>query len=300
MAMRGYLITEVALDHAEGHLTRREALRKLGLLGLSAAAASGALAACSPAEAPSSAAPTVTTPTAAPKEPGYDVSAAAARATPATFPGPAGQLSGVYAAPDGQPKGALLVVHENRGLTDHFRAVTGRFAGEGYAVLTPDLLSRAGGTTGVPDATAALGGIPAPDLVADLQAGLAELARRHPGVPQAAMGFCFGGGMVWRLLDTGTPELAAAVPFYGPTPENPTFDGNRAAVLAFYAEQDARVNATRETAAAALTAAGLTHEIVTVPGADHAFFNDTGPRFNPAAAADAYQRVLAWFDIHLA
>jgi carboxymethylenebutenolidase len=257
------------------------------------------LAACASSETPSSAPQVAPGPT-PPKEPGYDVGAAAARATPITFTGPAGEISAAYAVPDGTPKGALLVVHENRGLTDHFRAVTGRFAGDGYVVLTPDLLSRAGGTTSVPDATAALGGIAAHDLVADLKAGLAELSSRHPGVPQAAMGFCFGGGMVWRLLDTGAPELAAAVPFYGPLPDNATFDGNRAAVLAVYAEKDQRVNATRDAAEAALTAAGLTHEIVTVPGADHAFFNDTGPRFDPAAAAEMYRRVLDWYDTHLA
>lgn len=296
MAMRDYLATEVALDHAEGHLSRREALRRLGLMGLSAVAASGLLASCAGETPP---APPPAAPAPPPAQPGYDVATATARSTAVTFPGPAGELSGVYAAPDATPKGAVLVVHENRGLTDHFRALTGRLAGDGYATLAPDLLSRAGGTAGVPDATAALGGIAAPDLVADLQSALAELGRRNPGVPLAAMGFCFGGGMVWRLLDSGAPELAAAVPFYGPTPENPTFDGNTAAVLGVYAERDARVNAGREAARAALTAAGLTHEIVTVPGVDHAFFNDTGPRFDAAAAGAVYRQVLDWYGAHL-
>lgn len=298
MAMRDYLISEVALDHAEGHLSRRAAMRKLGLMGLSAVAATGVLAACgSPGPgSPATGAPVPSTP---PQDPGYDVAAAAARSTAVTFPGPAGQVMATYAVPDGAPKGAVLVVHENRGLTGHFRAMTGRLAGDGYAALTPDLLSRAGGTANVPDATAALGQIPAPDLVADLKSGVAELGRRHPGLARAAMGFCFGGGMVWRLLDAGAPELAAAVPFYGPLPDNPSFDGNTAAVLAIYAEKDARVNASRDAAAAALTAAGLTHEIVTVPGVDHAFMNDTGPRFDSAAATSTYQRVLDWFDTHL-
>ena len=153
MAMREYLISEVALDHAEGHLSRREALRKLGLLGLSAVAASGVLAACA-AEVPAPTSPATPpappppgSPAAAPSaaaDPGYDLAAATARSAPVTFAGPAGQLSGVYAAPEGAPRGALLVVHENRGLTDHFRALTGRLAGDGYAALTPDLLSRAG------------------------------------------------------------------------------------------------------------------------------------------------------------
>jgi carboxymethylenebutenolidase len=70
-------------------------------------------------------------------------------------------------------------------------------------------------------------------------------------------------------------------------------------VLGIYAEQDARVNATREAATAALEAAELPHEIVTYPGANHAFFNDTGPRYNEAAATQAYDKVLDWFGRHL-
>jgi carboxymethylenebutenolidase len=193
----------------------------------------------------------------------------------------------------------VLVVHENRGLTDHIRAVAGRLAGDGYAALAPDLLSRVGGTAAVPDATAALGGLGEADLISDLQSGLTELGRRSPGVPQAAMGFCFGGGMVWRLLNGAPTELAAAVPFYGPAPAEPTFANTRAAVLGVFAELDNRVNAGRDALDAALTARGLTHEMVTVPGVDHAFFNDTGPRFNAAAAATTYQRVLDWFGQYL-
>ncbi|MDT7573733.1 MAG: carboxymethylenebutenolidase, partial [Pseudonocardiales bacterium] len=270
MALRDYLATEVALDHVEGHLSRREALKKLGLLGLSTVAATGLLAACAeqtPQAAPAAAA---ATPAA---NPGYDVAAAIARTSTVTFPGTAGTVSGAYAAPTGTPPGAVLVVHENKGLTDFIRAVTGRLAGDGYAALAPDLLSRAGGTAAAPDATAALGNISGTDLVADLRSGLDELGRRHPGVPQAAVGFCFGGGMVWQLLDAGAGNLAVAVPFYGPVPDNPAFSGNRAAVLGIFAELDSRVNAGMGRADTALTAAGMTHEFVTVPGVDHAFFN---------------------------
>ena len=62
-----------------------------------------------------------------------------------------------------------------------------------------------------------------------------------PGKKVAAVGFCFGGGMVWQLLASGEPQLAAAVPFYGPLPDNPDFSGSKAAVLAFYAALDDRV-----------------------------------------------------------
>jgi carboxymethylenebutenolidase len=304
MALRTYLATEIALDHADGLLTRRDALHKLGLLGLTTAAASTLLASCSsaapPAAAPSAApAPPASSAAATPTDaPDYDVAAARARTQDVTFPGGTGTMSGAYAAAD-NPRGAVLVVHENRGLTDHIRAVAGRLAGDGYSALAPDLLSRAGGTAGVPDATAALGAISTADLVTDLRSGLTELGRRADGLALGVIGFCFGGGMVWQLLDSGPSELKAAVPFYGPAPDAPSFAGSQAAVLGVFAEKDARVNAGRDKLEAALTAAGLTHEMVTVPGVDHAFFNDTGARYNEAAAAQVYRQVLDWFGAHL-
>ena len=90
------------------------------------------------------------------------------------------------------------------------------------------------------------------------------------------------------------------MPFYGPAPTDANFGGSTdAAVLGIYAEQDARVNASRDGAAAALQAAGLTHEMVTYPGVNHAFFNDTGARYDAATAEQAYQKVLDWFGQYL-
>ena len=113
--------------------------------------------------------------------------------------------------------------------------------------------------------------------------------------------------MIWRLLDAGEPRVAAAAPFYGPAPKDPDFSGSEnAAVLGIYAEQDERVNnggdmaASRQEVEAALEDAGLTHEIFVAPGAGHAFFNDTGERYNAEQAGRAYDRVLAWFGEHLA
>jgi carboxymethylenebutenolidase len=114
-----------------------------------------------------------------------------------------------------------------------------------------------------------------------------------------AVGFCFGGGMSWQLLQVGEQRLAAVVPFYGPAPENPDFSGSNAAVLGVYAELDSRVNASRDRAQAGLEAAGLEHQIVTYPGVDHAFFNDTGARYDEAAATEANALMLDWFSQHL-
>jgi carboxymethylenebutenolidase len=106
-----------------------------------------------------------------------------------------------------------------------------------------------------------------------------------------------GGGLVWRLLAAGSPELAAAVPFYGPTPDNPDFAGSKdVAVLGFYGSLDDRVNKTEPAARAALEKAGLVHELVMEPDANHAFFNDTNAdRYSATAAADAWRRVQDWF-----
>ena len=113
------------------------------------------------------------------------------------------------------------------------------------------------------------------------------------------IGFCFGGGMTWQLLASGEPRVAAAAPFYGPALAAPNFSGSKAAVLAVYAENDARVNGTRDAAVAALQAANLPVEVRTFPGTGHAFFNDTGGSYNATAATEAYQAVLAWYGRYL-
>lgn len=102
--------------------------------------------------------------------------------------------------------------------------------------------------------------------------------------------------MVWTLLDAGELRLAAAIPFYGPAPSTPDFSANQAAVLGVYAEIDGRVNASRDAAGAALESAGLEYELKTCPGVDHAFFNDTGGRYDATQAAAAYRDVIAWLE----
>jgi carboxymethylenebutenolidase len=296
-----YLAEEIAIDHADGIISRREALRRLGLLGLSVTAASTLLVGFAPAEAAASGSTSDTGPSgAAAREPHHGASPVPTKAI--TFRGPGGRtLMGAW-APARRARGGVLVIHENRGLNDHIRSVAGRFAASGYSALAVDLLSEEGGTGAFSDsaeATAALGNVPPQRFVADMKAGISELTRRLPGHRLAAVGFCFGGGMVWLLLASRASRLAAAVPFYGPFPEGADLSGSKAAVLGIYAELDSRVNATRPAAQAALKTAGLRHQIVTFQGADHAFFNDTGPRYHAASAAQAYRRVLDWFERHV-
>ena len=293
-----YLAEEVAYDCADGLLSRREALRRLGLMGFTAMSASTLLAACGSDDSDDDA--TAPPPTsAAPAGPATTATGVATEAV--TYPGRTATLMGAYARA-ATSRGAVLVIHENRGLTDHIRSVAGRLAGSGYTALAVDLLSQEGGTAKVGDdnAGAALNAAEGDRFVADMRSSLDELAKRQPGAKLGIIGFCFGGGQVWSLLHNGEPRLAAAAPFYGPTPDNPDFSRSRAAVLGVFAEQDARVNASREPARSALEKARLPHEIRTFPGAEHGFFNDTSPRHNPTQAAAAYQAVLDWFGRHLA
>lgn len=298
-SLRQYIAEEIAEDHAEGLCSRREALRRLTLLGVAAPAAAALLAACADTSAPgaSSGGTTSAAPTGSP--PGL---ATALPTTAITFAGSDGRTVQAAWAAAPQPRGAVLVIHENKGLTDHIRSVAGRFAGVGYSALAVDLLSEQGGTAAFHDpaeATAALGTIGPDQFVADLRAGLDELARRAPGQKLGATGFCFGGGLVWLLLAHHETRLAAATPFYGPLPDHADFAGDKAAVLAIYAAKDARVGASRPAAVAALQQAGLVHDVFVAPNADHAFFNDTGPRYNPQAATDAWHRVLDWYTKYL-
>ena len=293
-----YLTSEVVEDYSDGIINRREALHRLSLLGMAVAVALPLLAACDAAGPGGTAGPTTTGP--------VDATPAGPSAQPTeaiTFAGPEDrELQAAWAAAD-EPRGAVLVVHENRGLTDHIRSVAGRLATSGYSALAVDLLSAEGGTASFEneaEVSAALNNAPDGRFVADMKATLDELERRAPDARIGAVGFCFGGGMVWTLLASGEPRLAAAAPFYGPLPEGADFAGSpNAAVLGVYAEQDDRVNASRDAAKSALEKAGLTHEIVTFPNAGHAFFNDTGQRYNPTAAASAYEQLMDWFDTHL-
>ncbi|NUO51095.1 MAG: dienelactone hydrolase family protein [Polyangiaceae bacterium] len=319
-----YLVEEIALDFRDGHISRREALRRLGLMGLGATAATSLLVTACGGEPANTAAPDATG--AAPVETATPTAtSSASEATPAvtasaeppgpppvlppskpteaiTFPGPEKRtLQGAWALAD-SPKGGVLVIHENKGLNDHTRHVAGRFAAAGYSALAIDLLSEEGGTASLGDpanATAALGKVPPERFVADMRAGLDEIAKRTKKKKLGVVGFCFGGGMTWRMVASKDARVAAAIPFYGALPDGADFTGSKAAVLGIYAELDARVNATRDAAKAALEKAKLVHEIVTFPGADHAFLNDTGKRFNQAAADGAWKKVLEWYGKYL-
>jgi carboxymethylenebutenolidase len=293
--LQRYLAEEVAEDHADGIITRREAMRRLGLLGVTGAAASTLLTGVR-ADAAGAASPPAH---GRPSRHGRVTQWAPVATEEISFDNPNHDLPLLAAwAPAAEPLGGVLVIHENRGLNAHIGTVAGRLAAGGYSALALDLLSEEGGTGSFPgeaEVAAALAATDPARFDADMKTAVGELRRRLPRHRLAAIGFCFGGGMVWRLLASGEPRLAAAAPFYGPFPESGDLSASEAAVLGVYGGLDSRVNATRGAAQAALADAHLRHEIVTFTLADHAFFNDTGARFNPHAAAEAYRRVFEWF-----
>ncbi|MEA2932401.1 MAG: carboxymethylenebutenolidase, partial [Actinomycetota bacterium] len=236
-----YLAEEVAEDHAFGLMTRREALRRLGMMGFSVLAASALLAACGGGDGETAETPTTSSPGTTPETTTAGTGATGTETI--TYPsGRAIPLTGAW-APSPDPRGAVVVIHENRGLTDHIRSVAARLARDGFAAIAVDLLSEEGGTAkvGEDDAGAALNAAGGERLVADVKSTLDELARRHPGAKLGVMGFCFGGTTTWSVLGHGEARVAAAAPFYGTVDPDVDFSGTKAAVFGVYAELDTRV-----------------------------------------------------------
>ena len=201
-------------------------------------------------------------------------------------------------AAGGAKRAAILVCHENAGLTPHIRDVARRFAKAGYAALAVDLLTREGGTPGadrdkVPGMLTSAG---TDRHVADFAAARKYLGTVDgvDGARVGMIGFCFGGGISWAAA-TKIPELKAVVPFYGPTPDLGAVPAIKAACLGVYAANDARITASKDPLDAAMTAAKVTHEMKVYPGVGHAFHNDTGNAYDETQAAQAWKDALAWF-----
>jgi carboxymethylenebutenolidase len=196
----------------------------------------------------------------------------------------------------------VLVCHENRGLTGHIEDMTRRFAKAGYVGLAVDLLSRQGGSAAVGEdnVPGALGGMSLDQFAQDFRSGYEYLQGQPFALAEQVgmVGFCFGGGVTW-LVATRMPELKAAVPYYGPPPAVEDVPNIQAAVLAIYGGNDQRINASIPTMEAAMAENGKIFETIVYPGADHAFNNDTGSRYNAEAAQDAWARTLEWFGRYL-
>jgi len=212
------------------------------------------------------------------------------------------RINGYLAKPKGGAKHpAVIVIHENRGLTPHIQDVARRMALEGFLAFAPDMLSPLGGTPAdESQGPAMIGKLDARETVARLAAAVPFLARHAQCTGKVGVvGFSWGGGMVNRLMAAGT-SLNAGVPYYGaqiPAADVPKISGP---LLLQYAGDDARINAGIPDYEAALKANGKTYQIHTYEGAGHGFNNDTGQRYNKEAAQLAWSRTIAFFKKHLA
>ena len=225
-------------------------------------------------------------------------------AGPVEFATAAATMFGYLSRPkEGDPNPAVLVIHENRGMQPHFPDLTRRLALEGYTALSVDLLSRKGGTGAFADsgqARDALRELSGPQFLEDLNASVGYLqSLSHVSADRIGVtGFCFGGGLTW-LLAVSNPNIKAAVPFYGSAPPLTQVPNMNAPVLAIYAEDDDRINSTKPELEAALKQNQKEYRFISYPETRHAFFNDTGGRYNPEAARQAWIEALSWFNRNL-
>jgi carboxymethylenebutenolidase len=325
-----YFVEEYVEDFRDGFISRRELLRKVTLIVGSTAAASTILAACD--LSPRGGAGGIATPTAtagttvgggATPTPSSGLVAAGPFATPPS----AATTDGITVKPDdpriavskpevkGPDGGALMaymakpnvsgrvpgvvVIHENRGQTEHIRDVVRRAATAGFVAINIDLLAREGGADRLGDGySGALGRRTLEQKVADHRATIDYLKTQSSGTI-GVTGFCFGGGETWNILAAGL-DVKAGVPYYGPAPSAVAdLAKTKAAVFGVYAQQDTRITDTAPTIETQLKTAGVPYQITIYPNVNHAFHNDTGTRYNAEAAQRAWTATIEWFRKYL-
>jgi carboxymethylenebutenolidase len=220
---------------------------------------------------------------------------------------------GIYVAePDGEPRGAVVVVQEAFGVNDHIRDVADRFADAGYVAAAPRLFHRSGdpelGYEDMQEVMPYIMQLQADEIEADLEATLAHLAGL--GFEQsriAVVGFCMGGSI--SFVAACYWKLGAAVTFYGGGVTQsrfgfpPLFDlapTLQTPWLGLYGDLDASIpTAEVEGLEAALSNAAPETEVVRYPDANHGFHCDARDSYHEASAKDGWQRTLSFLESHL-
>ena len=221
------------------------------------------------------------------------------------YPSPegAGTMRGYLALPaavEGRLP-AVLVVHENRGLNPYIEDVARRLGIAGLLALAPDALTPLGGYPGDDDRGREMQARREPEqMLQDFIAG-ARWLKDHPrsSGKVGVVGFCYGGGVANALAVRIPDVIAAAVPFYGRQAAREDVPKIRAPLQLHYAEFDQRINAGWPEYEEALKAAKVPYQVHFYPGVNHAFHNDTTPRYDEAAAKLAWQRTIEFFNAHL-
>ena len=197
--------------------------------------------------------------------------------------------------------GAVIIIHENRGLNDHIRDVARRAAKAGYIAIAPDALSAAGGTpTDQDQARQLFSQIDAKQNLINFSKGFDYLkSRKDCNGFTGCVGFCWGGALVNQLA-VNVPGLNAAVAFYGRQADVADVPKIKAALQLHYAGLDERINAGIPAYEEALKKNNVKYELYLYEGVNHAFHNDTsGARYNEAAAKMAWKRTLDFWAAHM-
>ncbi|HYX20516.1 MAG TPA: dienelactone hydrolase family protein [Thermoanaerobaculia bacterium] len=199
--------------------------------------------------------------------------------------------------------GVVIVIQEVFGLTDWLRGVADQLAKEGFIAVAPDMVSgygpNGGGTDSVPgrDDVVALVRKITPDEANRRLNAVREWAVKIPAGNGrvATVGFCWGGGVSFAYAGAW-PDLAAAVVYYGTSPDPAIIDAIRAPVLGHYGGDDERVDATIPPAEAQMKKLGRTFEVHVYPGAGHGFLRDQAGRdgANLKATKESWPRTVAF------
>ena len=213
------------------------------------------------------------------------------------YPGATGDVRAKLARPKESVKiPGVVVIHENRGLNAHIADVTRRIALEGFLALAPDALSPAGGTPeDEKTAIALIGQLDQQSAIKNYVAAVRYLKTHTISTGKVGVvGFCWGGAMANQLA-VNSPDVSAAVPYYGRQPAPGDVPRIKASLLIHYAGLDEGINKGIPEYEAALKKSSVDYKIYMYEGAQHAFNNDTNTaRYNKEAAELAWQRTIAF------
>jgi carboxymethylenebutenolidase len=214
------------------------------------------------------------------------------------YPAVTGEMRAFMAHPKkGKKFPAVIVIHENRGLVPHIKNVTRRMAKEGFLAIAPDALSPLGGT---PEDVSNVGEMfrqLVPEQTTKNFVAAVKYLKTNPlsTGKVGCTGFCWGGAMTNQVA-VNSPDLDAAVPYYGRTPAAEDIPRIKAPVMAHFAGNDPGINAGIPAFEEELKKNNKEYQIFIYEGASHAFNNDSNPeRYNEAAAKLAWGRTIGFF-----
>ena len=214
------------------------------------------------------------------------------------YPGATGEVRAYLAKPKDSTKlPGVIVIHENKGLNAHIEDVARRIALEGFLAMAPDALSPLGGTPEDPDEGRALiNKLDKPSTLNNYVAAVKYLKTHSMSTGKVGVvGFCWGGQMANQLA-VHSPDVLAAVPYYGRQPKAEDVPKIKGSLLLHYGGLDKRINKGITAFEKALKAASIDYKMYMYEGAKHAFNNDARPdRYHKEAAELAWKRTMAFF-----